>query len=309
MVLSGVVARLLGPGGPYRDFLQERLFGPLGMTSATPGFDDAGSWVAGSYVHATARDFARFALLYLRDGIWGGERLLPVGWVDLGRAPRSVDPDDGNLFGAHWWTRDDPLGGFWAAGHDGQYLDVVPALDLVVVRLGRTEAERSPVVRAWRDDVIAACGGSLSPRRRAMMDGMGNDGAPPMVWPTVRARDARALIAFLVDVLGFEEVVVYGDGDRVDHAELAWPLGGGLMLGSERPDDESRVARPGTLSVYVACDDPDALLRTGLVVGCPHRVRAARHRVRVPRRVGPRPEGNHWTFGTYRGGRAARSTA
>ena len=162
MVLSGVVARLLGPGGPYRDFLQERLFGPLGMTSATPGFDDAGSWVAGSYVHATARDFARFALLYLRDGIWGGERLLPVGWVDLGRAPRSVDPDDGNLFGAHWWTRDDPLGGFWAAGHDGQYLDVVPALDLVVVRLGRTDAERSPVVRAWRDDVIAACGGSLS---------------------------------------------------------------------------------------------------------------------------------------------------
>ncbi len=163
MVLSGIVAGLLGPGEPYRAYLEDRLFGPLGMTSATPTFDDAGSWVAGSYLHATARDFARLALLYLRGGVWEGRRLLPRGWVDAGRTPRSVDPDDGHWYGAHWWTRDDPLGGFWASGHDGQFLDVVPALDLVVVRLGRTEAARSALVQGWRDAVVAAFAGSLRP--------------------------------------------------------------------------------------------------------------------------------------------------
>ena len=45
----------------------------------------------------------------------------------------------------------------------------------------------------------------------------------PQVWPTLRARDARALIRFLVDVVGFEETAVYGDGDTVHHAELSWP--------------------------------------------------------------------------------------
>ena len=161
MVLSGVAARLLGPGTPYRAFLDERLFGPLGMTTATALFDDAGTWMAGSYVYAAARDYARFALLYLRDGVWDGRRLLPEGWVDAGRTPRSVDPDDGHLYGAHWWTRDDPLGTFWEVGHDGQYVDLVPALDLVLIRLGRTGSERSPALRTWRDQLIAACAGSL----------------------------------------------------------------------------------------------------------------------------------------------------
>jgi len=161
MVLSGIVARAVGIGTSYEAFLEERLFGPLGMASARPGFDGAGTWVAGSFLHATARDFARFALLYLRDGMWDGKRLLPRGWVDAGRTPRSVDPDDGFLHGAHWWTRDDPLGVFWAAGHDGQYLDIVPALDLVVVRLGRTGSDRAHLVRAWRDEVIGAFAGSL----------------------------------------------------------------------------------------------------------------------------------------------------
>jgi len=159
MVVSGIVARALGPGEPYRAYLDERLFRPLGMTAATATFDDAGTWVAGSYVHATARDFARFGLFALRGGTWDGEQLLPEGWVDSGRAPRSVDPDDGFLYGNHWWTRDDPLGGFWAAGHDGQYLDLVPGLDLVLVRLGRTGSDRSPALRAWRDAVIAELGG------------------------------------------------------------------------------------------------------------------------------------------------------
>ena len=61
---------------------------------------------------------------------------------------------------------------------------------------------------------------------------------PPQVWPSLRAADARALIRFLVEVFGFEETVVYGDGPAVQHAQLSWPEGGGIMLGSARDDPD-----------------------------------------------------------------------
>ena len=79
LVLSGIVARLVGPGAPHAAFLDERLFGPLGT--------------------------------------------------------------------------------FWASGHDGQYLDLCPAHDLVLVRLGRTDSARSPAVRGWRDELIGSFAG------------------------------------------------------------------------------------------------------------------------------------------------------
>jgi uncharacterized glyoxalase superfamily protein PhnB len=63
-----------------------------------------------------------------------------------------------------------------------------------------------------------------------------------------------------VDVLGFEETAVYGDGDRVDHAQLSWPLGGGVMLGSLRDDaDDPWAFQPGTFGAYVVIDDPAQL--------------------------------------------------
>ena len=123
---------------------------------------------------------------------------------------------------------------------------------------------------------------------------------PPQVWPTLRASDARGLIRFLVDVVGFEETAVHGEGDVVHHAELAWPLGGGIMLGSAR-DDRHRVTRPGQFSAYVVVDEPDALCA---------QVRAAGATVTTEpydTDYGSRdfaiddPEGNHWYFGTYRG--------
>jgi CubicO group peptidase (beta-lactamase class C family) len=161
-VVSGIVARLLGPGGPYEAFLRDRLFEPLGMTSARPGFDDAGTWVASSYVHATARDFARFGLLYLRDGVWEGRRLLPEGWVDHARRDRSVDATSGNHYGAHWWVVDDEHGSFWANGYEGQSILVSPGADLVVARLGKTPAERYPELKRWRADMVRAFTGGPS---------------------------------------------------------------------------------------------------------------------------------------------------
>ncbi len=155
-IISATVARAVGAGEPYVTFLRSRLFGPIGMRSAVPEFDAAGTWVASSYVRTTARDFAKFGLLYQRDGIWEGERLLPEGWVDHGRTMRSVDPEDGP-YGAHWWgVAGDTLGTFRASGYEGQSITICPALDLIVVRLGKTPTERDSDLVAWRADMVRA---------------------------------------------------------------------------------------------------------------------------------------------------------
>jgi CubicO group peptidase (beta-lactamase class C family) len=157
-ILSGVVARTVGTGSAYLDFIRDRLFDAIGMRSAEARLDDAGTFVASSYVYATARDFARFGYLYLRDGLWESQRVLPEGWVDHGRAPRpgSADPESGNLYGAHWWVVGDDVGSFWANGYEGQSTLVCPGLDLVVVRLGRSAAEQYPALKQWRADVVDA---------------------------------------------------------------------------------------------------------------------------------------------------------
>jgi uncharacterized glyoxalase superfamily protein PhnB len=125
---------------------------------------------------------------------------------------------------------------------------------------------------------------------------------PPQVWPGLRARNARALITFLVDVFGFEETAVYGDGDRVDHAQLNWPPGGGVMLGSVRDDPDDKFAvPPGSAGLYAVLDDPEVLYA---------RVQAAGADIIDKLNTtdyGSRgfsvrdPEGNIWSFGTYRG--------
>ncbi len=163
-IISGIVARTVGPGEDYARFLHGRLFGSLGMASADPEFDEAGTWVASSYVRATARDYARFGLLYLRDGTWEGVRLLPAGWVDYGRTMVSVDdPADPSPHGAHWWgvrgttlENLDPLGTFRASGYEGQTITICPSLDLVLVRLGKTPLEREDALVPWRAAVVQA---------------------------------------------------------------------------------------------------------------------------------------------------------
>ncbi|HEX3459265.1 MAG TPA: serine hydrolase [Acidimicrobiales bacterium] len=157
-IISRLVAEVVGPGEPYRRFLSDRLFGPLGMTSAEPEFDEAGTWKASSNVMATARDFARFGLLYLRDGVWDGTRLLPEGWVDYARTMVSDDPDDGP-YGAHWWgMAGDQLGTFRASGYERQSILICPTHDLVMVRLGKTpETDASKLaMEQWRRDFLEA---------------------------------------------------------------------------------------------------------------------------------------------------------
>lgn len=144
-------------GGPdaeaaYRRFVHQALLDPLGMRSATLTFDGAGTWVGSSYLHATARDFARLGLLYLRDGVWEDAPLLPSGWVDRARTSQATDPERGEGYGEHWWVLDDGLGSFCASGYEGQRIVVCPALDLVVVRLGKTPASLG---EAWHEHLAA----------------------------------------------------------------------------------------------------------------------------------------------------------
>ena len=80
-IVSGLVRDVVGAGDAYRAFLRDRLFGPLGMTSAEPQFDAAGTWIASSYCFCTAREFASFGQLYLDGGVRDGVRLLTrSGW-------------------------------------------------------------------------------------------------------------------------------------------------------------------------------------------------------------------------------------
>jgi uncharacterized glyoxalase superfamily protein PhnB len=136
-------------------------------------------------------------------------------------------------------------------------------------------------------------------------DTMTDNAPPPQVWPTLRAADARALIRFLVDAYGFEEVVVYGDGDLVHHAQLRWPPGGGIMLGSAR-DTDTDLLRPGTFSAYVVTDEPDALFDRATAAGA--KVLMELHDTDYGSRdfAVADPEGNRWSFGTYRGEPAPR---
>jgi hypothetical protein len=124
------------------------------------------------------------------------------------------------------------------------------------------------------------------------------------MWPCLHARNARALISFYEQAFGFTvNALIAGEGDRVDHAELVWPLGGGLMLASEKSpaSDEPWKLQPGTFGAYLVCDEPAQLLKRamehGAVVIEPL---ATTHYGSIQFSVLD-PEGNCWSFGTYLG--------
>ena len=145
-ILARAMQRTLGLEGDaegMKAWLTANLFGPIGMTSAEPKFDDAGTWVASSYVYATARDFARFGLLALRGGQWDGMRIVDESWVDSARRPIKLATGHAYRYGSHWWVHDDGLGTFACHGYEGQFIYCVPMRDLVIVRLGKTPSPPS----------------------------------------------------------------------------------------------------------------------------------------------------------------------
>lgn len=158
-ILARIWQNAVGNEGEAARWPHDKLFGPLGMASATLEQDARGTFTGSSYLYATARDWARFGQFLLQDGTWNGAPLLPPGWVAMMREPNPVS-DSG--FGAEYtkgqmWLRgpeggtpegEDPDEGFslpadtvWALGHDGQSMAIIPSQGIVVVRLGLTPSK------------------------------------------------------------------------------------------------------------------------------------------------------------------------
>ena len=149
-IVSAIVARTVGGGREGVDaFVTRELRAPLGLRTLVLEFDPAGTPLGGGYVWASAADWARLGLLYLRDGVWDGRRILPEGWVDF---TRTVAPAENNgTYGAHFWVSAKPaedqfqtlrpgIEAFQMNGNAGQYVVIAPDRDLVVVRLGEMHA-------------------------------------------------------------------------------------------------------------------------------------------------------------------------
>ncbi|ODM74421.1 serine hydrolase domain-containing protein [Bradyrhizobium elkanii] len=149
LILSHLIRN--AAGGRAADvmrFAREELFGPLGMRNVVMQFDAAGTPEGSGAMMASARDWARFGQLYLDDGVAGGKRILPEGWVRYSASPTphawvgigaGFWTNLGDSFGAnyrveHGWPRD----AFFAKGTIGQYVIIVPSQRLVIVRLGRS---------------------------------------------------------------------------------------------------------------------------------------------------------------------------
>eukprot|EP01130_Rhizamoeba_saxonica_P007255 TRINITY_DN292_c0_g1_i2.p1 TRINITY_DN292_c0_g1~~TRINITY_DN292_c0_g1_i2.p1 ORF type:complete len:443 (+),score=84.56 TRINITY_DN292_c0_g1_i2:18-1346(+) len=144
---SNIISRYIFQkvGGTFKknmDFLHRELFSKLHMKSSYTEPDPSGTIVGSSFWWSTARDLARFGLLYANDGIWKGERILPEGWVKYTATP-TAGATKGN-YGAHWWLnskpqewfQDLPSDMYYASGFRGQIVAVFPSSDLVVVRMG-----------------------------------------------------------------------------------------------------------------------------------------------------------------------------
>ena len=143
-ILSAIIRKTVADSDYYR-FPYEQLFYKTGMYSAILEPDAGGTFVGSSYCYATARDWARFGLLYLQDGVWNGQRILPKGWVDF---TRRGDPETGNSYGALWWLNEGlrhpklPADCYSCEGYEGQYIWVIPSKDLVVVRMACEHGRR-----------------------------------------------------------------------------------------------------------------------------------------------------------------------
>ena len=123
----------------YYAFPHKDLFYKIGITGAIFETDESGTLAGSSYLYMTARDYARFALLFMNDGFFNNNQILPEGWVDY--VTTSV-PDSKGEYGSFFWLNKDlsiesaPEDMYMCVGHDGQRIFLIPSLDLVVVILG-----------------------------------------------------------------------------------------------------------------------------------------------------------------------------
>ncbi len=138
-VLQEIMRRQFSSHADYLAFPHLRLFHKIGMKSAVLEPDASGTYVGSSFMYATGRDWAKFGQLYLQDGVWNGERLLPEGWVKY--SSTETPHSDGQYAAQFWIDHKDktfPQDAFMCVGFESQVVAVVPSKKLVIVRLGCT---------------------------------------------------------------------------------------------------------------------------------------------------------------------------
>ncbi len=164
-ILSGIIRDAVGDAD-YHNYVRQRLFSPLGMTSAVLEPDASGTYVGSSYMYATPRDWAKFGLLYLNDGVWNGERILPEGWIEY-VSTATLNAPKGE-YGAHFWLNakeksdeafcyypDAPSDLYSANGFEGQRVFIIPSRDMVIVRLGQTKDREDFDFNEFLESILA----------------------------------------------------------------------------------------------------------------------------------------------------------
>lgn len=152
-----------GTTADYWAYPHRRLFDRCCMTTAVIEPDAAGTFVGSSGMYASARDWARLGMLFLNDGVWENERILPEGWMTWSLTPTPADQSRtwGAMFelnpDGEWWPGL-PADMFVSRGHNGQSLTVIPSLGLVVVRLGFTPAGAEWNLLDFLQKVVATVG-------------------------------------------------------------------------------------------------------------------------------------------------------
>jgi CubicO group peptidase (beta-lactamase class C family) len=155
-IISRLNRQLFNNFQSYFNFPQQRLFGKLGMNSVVMEADASGTFVGSSYMYATPRDWAKIGLLYMQDGIWDGERILPEGWVEY-----SLTPDGSatrGQYGMQIWLNagatgnvEDrpfpnlPASAYYLSGFEGQNIVMLPEQELIVLRMGVTTRGPRPI--------------------------------------------------------------------------------------------------------------------------------------------------------------------
>lgn len=184
MLVSGVIEQATGMRAD--EYAKEKLFDPISAEKAEWWLDADDTTLTYCCLDTTSRGFARFGLLYLREGRWGDQQVVPESWVADSVEGSPAVPD---LYGYQWWLNDFegvPNDLFMANGHDGQYIYVIPSLDLVVVRNGTyAKFDGPPVADPILFDKYPS--DNLSP---------GHGTAPPDEW------DAAQFLGPIVDSLG-----------------------------------------------------------------------------------------------------------
>lgn len=138
-LLSGIIRNQFETHQEYLDFWYTNLIDKIGMNSMVLETDLAGNYVGSSYAWATARDWAKFGLLYLHKGNWNGEQLFDANWAEYIATPT---PTSEGTYGAQFWLnakptfQDVPKNMFYADGYQGQRVYILPDQELVVVRMG-----------------------------------------------------------------------------------------------------------------------------------------------------------------------------